>query len=148
MQFAPPEEIITPVLEMYMKATPKFINKFNFDLYEKVMGFKEIIESYPDFKKMRRFEMIQKAFDMRKKVALNSEIEKVKRKIHTKLASAAHEKDMEELRDREYKELLIAREKHRIEEREKLENNQHVEHKHYKSLFAGIRQFFVSLFGA
>lgn len=148
LQFTPPEKIIAPVVEMYMKATPKFVNKFNFDLDEKVMGYKEIIESYPDFKKLRRFEMIQKAFDMRKKVALNNEIEKHKGKAFTNMAAAAHKKDLEDIREREYKELLIAREKQKIEERERLENNHHVEHKHYKSMFAGIKEFFVSLFGA
>ena len=133
---------------MYMKATPKFINKFNFDLDEKVMGFKEIIESYPDFKKLRRFEMVQKAFDMRKKVALNNAIENHKRQAITKLMADAHKNDMDDIKEREYKELLIAREHQKIEERERLETIHHVEHKHYKSMFEGIKEFFVSLFGA
>ena len=148
MQFAQPEKIIAPVVEMYMKATPKFINKFNFDLDEKVMGFKEIIESYPDFKKLRRFEMVQKAFDMRKKVALNNAIENHKRQAITKLMADAHKNDMDDIKEREYKELLIAREHQKIEERERLETIHHVEHKHYKSMFEGIKEFFVSLFGA
>ena len=148
LQFKPPEKISNEVLHLYMKAGPKFINKFNSDMSETVMPYKEIIESFPDFKKLRRFEMIQRMFDMRKSPALNKEIEKAKHVAHSKLAEQGHRKKMEEIREKEYAELKKAREHAKIDAREKLKKHDHVDHGFFEGLFSGIKNFFVGLFGS
>ena len=147
-QFTPPEKIANEVLHLYMSTTPKSINKFNLDMRESVMSYKDIKDSFPDFKKLRRFEMIQRMFDMRKSPALNKEIEKAKNVVHAKLAEQGHRKKMEEIREKEYTEMKRAKEHAKIDAREKLRVHNHVEHGLFDGLFSGLRNFFVGMFGS
>jgi hypothetical protein len=148
LQFKSPEKIINPVIEIYMKATPKFINKFNFSMKDPIMGYKEVIESFPDFKKMRRYEMVQKTLDMKSMPALNSKMEKDKQKIMTDLKAQSHQSELKAIRERDYKEMNLARERQKIDDREKIRSHDHTSHKNFGGLFAGIKQFFIDMFGS
>ena len=92
--------------------------------------------------------MVQKSMDMREKAALNAELERKKAKVTGDLTAATHTKEMEAIRKKEYLEMKKASEIKKIKDRENLKSHDHIENKNYDGMFAGIKKFFVGLFGS